>query len=369
LYISNFKKYFYILFVIIVTSVAIECLVDYTLKYFYSDSSSLVKANTIESIKGKHDIIVIGDSRIYQGIDTRQLSQQLTDKKNATISAYNLGTPGMQAPFYYLLFKKYLDSHEPPKVLIMNISYYLLGGLEWFEGLYLNFYNLDLNEVNVLLETPFIEKTKVFSWYLKSKLPSMRASQVFPNILKYNLDWNRAIKTFNMSKSVYQSATNQSLKGYFSRKDEAFDDCVKFGELRELDRFGQLAQMVGFSESDICVPISAATSTSSHIGYSMFDTYFQKVFELAQSKNIKVLILQFPWPEWYSRNNDFRKAYEFYQKHILSWTKNYPNVQMLDNKLYYEESAFADPLHVNQKGADRLTSEISDIILNKKLIY
>lgn len=342
-YTFSFKNILSVIVTVIVTSLCLEFFIFKFMQNFDSNTVVIEKTNRVSTLKENYDMVMIGDSRAHQGYDAAQISKLLHEKTGKGISVYNMGAPGMQAPFMYTIFKKYLETHQAPKVVVMNISYYLLGGMQWMNDLYFVSYRPTYEEALSFFESQLIDtKWIAAKWYLKSRIPSWRASANLRLLLYVFIDWDRAKEVHQKTMEASAVSTDEDLKGYYSRHDETIQDQKQF---------------------------SVNSSKSIHVGYSLYAKYFAQLFQLAKEKGIKVYIVQFPWPNWFQQQKDFPDTYEFYQQHILEMTKPFDNVVMLNNSLYYDESHFADPLHVNQKGADRLSVELSDIFSQQYPVF
>jgi hypothetical protein len=84
----------------------------------------------------------------------------------------------MQTPFSYQILRDAItDTDAKPKVILMNLSFYLLGGREWMEKIYLHYYKLPLVDMVALAANGVIDPQHVIQWTLTNRLASLRYRQ------------------------------------------------------------------------------------------------------------------------------------------------------------------------------------------------
>lgn len=334
-FISNSKRLQSVLiaaFVVFAIMVVVEVSMKKLLDQYDGNLAAADKLNRIGDLKKNYDVLVLGDSRAHQGIDPEIIEKMISENTGNPTSVYNLGTPGMQAPFYYFILKKYLENHPPPKTVVLNISYYLLGGMQWFEDVYLAYYRPSLGEVYDLYRSGLLPLSGAFGWYFGTRIPSLRASSGrFRSIMHLLWNGDRKREVGMKVDEVRQVSEREKFGGYLARHEVIGEDTK-------------------FSISD---------SQKLHVGYSVFETYFKRFAALAKERGIQVVIFQFPWPKWYQDQESFRNTYGFYQDYIESLFAGFENVTMVDNDHFYENRYFSDPLHLNHEGAGVLSRDIA----------
>jgi len=274
------------------------------------------------------DVIFIGDSRTNQGIDPRVFE----DASNKQITSLNLGRPGMQAPMFYFIAREYLENTlSPPKVIVMNISFYLLGGRQWFEDIYLAYYNPKFWQVTDALDTQLINTKEALSWYFGTRIPMLRYRKRIAGLIdSFAEDPTRAVFREHARNSLISSLFyDERNKGYLSRGVSAVNGIPK-------NEFG--SYKIGIDN-----------------GYSVYTDYLKRFFDLAARYRVHVIVYPFPWPVQAKIAPNFQEVLVHYDKKIKSVAEGNPYVHFVDHNYYWNEKFFVDPLHLNQQGAEVLT--------------
>lgn len=274
------------------------------------------------------DVIFLGDSRTNQGIDPRVFEEASGNK----ITALNLGRPGMQAPMFYFLTRDYLEnSPTHPKAIVMNISFYLLGGRQWFEDIYLAYYNPQFWQVTDALDTQLIDKKEALSWYFGTRIPMLRYRKRIAGLIdSFAEDPTRAVFREHARNSLISNLSrDEKSKGYLSRGAGALNGVSE-------NEFG--SYKVGIDN-----------------GYSVYADYLKRFFDLAARYRIHVIVYPFPWPVQAKAAPNFQVVLQHYDKKIKSIAEGNPYVHFVDHDFYWNEKFFIDPLHLNQQGAEVLT--------------
>lgn len=301
------------------------------------DSNSYIGKSISENpdIYNEADVIIIGDSRANQGIDCNVLEKAAYDLARKEIKAYNLGRPGMQAPFTYLVFADYIHNvKKKPKVLIMNISFYLLGGMQWMKDIYFSYYTPKLWQVIHAYQNKLITAQEGIKWYLGTRIPFIRyRSKLKTNILE-NLASNpeKILSTYSDTYLFKRYQFDKTNKGYLSNGSKRL--AVKDMDASFYDNYKKGTER----------------------GYSVYLTYLRHLFDLAAKYKIHVLIYEFPWPILAEKDN-FIEILSYYQKLIKELAGNNSYVHFVDYPYFWECDKFIDPLHLNQFGANELSSK------------
>lgn len=274
------------------------------------------------------DVLFIGDSRTNQGIDPR-VFEEASGKQ---ISALNLGRPGMQAPMFYFLTRDYLEnSPTHPKAIVVNISFYLLGGRQWFEDIYLAYYNPQFWQVTDALDTQLINTDEALSWYFGTRIPMLRYRKRLAGLIdSFAEDPTRAAFREHARNSLIANlARDEKNKGYLSRGVSALS---------------------GVSENEF-----ASYKVGIDNGYSVYTDYLKRFFDLAARYRIHVIVYAFPWPLQAKAAPNFQEVLAHYDNKIKSIAEGNPYVHFVEHDFYWNEKYFADPLHLNQQGAEVLS--------------
>lgn len=319
--------------IMVICCILVEFTIAKTMPYVDSNGMSVEKLNKMATIeKEDYNRIVLGDSRSHQGVNPKVLD------KNSNYKTFNLAAPGMQTPFFYYSLKKWIELHEAPEQVVVNISFYLLGGMQWMEDIYFSYYTPTIEEAFDSYANELNYKgSDAVMWYIKTRIPSLRYNKKIRSL--FSEDYNTFRNTLKTSSGIYekQVVSYEDYGGYYSRgTDFISDDDIE--------------------EKDVTYP------TTLHNGYSVYIDYMERFFELSTQYDFDIYVYDFPWPVKYGESESFLEAYAFYNDMINEIIDKYPNVHKLSNQLYYENKYFVDPLHVNDNGATKLSSEIGELI-------
>jgi hypothetical protein len=73
---------------------------------------------------------------------------------------------------------------------------------------------------------------------------------------------------------------------------------------------------------------------------------------------VQLVIYRFPWPAAWEEDEKLLNALDYYESWLLERIEGYDNVTYLDTLYFWDQSHFADPLHVNHVGAERLSQAL-----------
>jgi hypothetical protein len=272
----------------------------------------LVNEHVLTEMEKDFDYLIVGDSLQKTGIDTALASDNVL----------NIGLPGSKPMSQYMLLKRYLKTHKPPKAIFLFIDpeypedsllvilrYYasiedfieVYHDLNWKERRYFlmrYWASLDMRGVGGMMEDSY---------------PGSNAQ--FVDTLKENLGFMHA-----------------------PRADKAIAE-DEFA--RSIDR------------------------DQSRISISDIDTkYFDKLLKLSKDKGIKVVLMGQLFPkELYNRfeRNGFNDEYRAYLAVLKS---RYPELYFdKDPILYINNKYFGDVSHLNSKGSAIYTTYFKERLL------
>ncbi len=324
---KRIKLYIYIFLILILFY---QILTEKLIMYIESNALVPQKFNNLDKLEKKYNRIVLGDSRSHQAIDPKILDY------NSDYVTYNLASPGMQIPFMYYVSKKYIDLYGAPKQIIVNMSFYLLGGNQWMKDIYFQHYKPSIQEA---LDS-YVNKLNynfkdAINWYLTTHIPS----------IKYEARINKLLSDVKSFPDIYKES--------FKARQILFDENYQ----------GYMPRGYGHIQEKISTVNYTKTL---HNGYSVYFDYLERFFELTNRYDTKIFIYDFPWPEAYSDNSNLKEAIIFYNDLIKKVVDKFPNVYFLENNnLFLSHENFIDPLHVNNLGAEIISRQLS-YELNKR---
>ena len=278
----------------------------------------------------KYDVLFLGDSRSHQGLDPNTFNASYLKLTGQKIKSYNAARPGMQSPFFYFIIKDYLtQSKHTPKAVVVNASFYMLWGSVWLKNIYLNYYQPKKWQIMEALKNLPLHYTA--QWALKSNISLIRYRK------RIN-DMSKALLAY--PESFFKSLEKVKLRGK---------------ELIEEKRFGYLARPgERAKEKDVeqfCI-------FQKGMERDLYLDYMKKFFDLAQEYNFKIFVYGYPWPEKCKQTPTFDIVRRYYYEKIREVAKGNSNIHFIEYPNYWPLENFADPLHVNHMGAQKLTREI-----------
>ncbi len=286
-------------------------------------------SDRIEHIGHNGDVIFMGDSRTHQGLSPRTFEAAVRESTGEQLTAVNLGRPGMQTPFFYYALQNYLNTTEKkPKVLIMNVSYYLLHGRDWMDKIYfLGFtptWDQTVDSVRSGLQNPW----QAFMWNLRTRTPLLQYRWPFKSVFM----------------NLWASPVSEIKEGlnFHHRVEATLYDGETGGFLsRGPSHIGPTTKQIG--------PIfNPGLADPLHL------RYLQRVMQMARENDIEIIIYEYPWPEYQKSDHDVATI-AHYTEIITKIAAPFENVHLVEHAHFWEHTFFVDPLHVNDSGADRLS--------------
>jgi hypothetical protein len=333
-YTFNFKEAIKTLFSFTLVLTAISYLVGFGFKNLDSNSNIGESISSNEQLKGDYSFLFIGDSRTHQGVDSKAFSKNLGYESG---NAYNLGRPGMQTPFSYFILRDYLENNEkPPEALFVQFSFYLLGGQQWMKDIYFAYYKPPLWMVLDGVSTQLVTPMSAVKWYLFPRVPLLRHRKRASDLVQIFAQ-EPTHKFFSMISSVTENRNNlfeETNYGYLSRGSHQInnEDILPGQYKKGIER-----------------------------GYSLYFKYMKRFYELALMYDFKIYVYDFPWPILQaSIDPQLIPVHAYYKELIKKEAANNKNVIHIEYDFLWENEYFVDPLHLNQKGADRLTKTLSN---------
>lgn len=278
------------------------------------------------------DILVLGDSRSHQGIIPQTLKQSLRNE-GIEATAINLARPGQQLPFMHYFSNRVTETSEiKPRAVVLNISFYLLGGQQWMKDIYTAYYQPSLSDVRFACATRLLDCKEAVTWAIATRVPALtfrsRANTLLRRLLN---DPAGAATELDGIKSQREAMRFAAAQGYMSRGTDHIDP------------------------SDVPMPHGYVRGIEN--GYSIYFRYLDQMIENLTSQGIEIFIYQFPWPEQRENESDFRDVLAYYDRLLVEHDR--PGVHFLPTHRFWPTDLFIDPLHLNDLGAQRLSAELA----------
>lgn len=276
----------------------------------------LINEHILLESPGDYDYLIMGDSIQKTGILPLELGEKVL----------NLGLPGGKPMSLYLMLKRYLKNHRPPKAIFLYVD-----PEEPRDSLY------------VILRY-FVSVPEFISTW-KDLTPHER--EVF--LMRY-------LPTLDLRKVG------------LTEGDEYIGSNSAFTNQMKRDRGYMPAARSGLSLSEDYFR-KDRTRYQSRVSMTKKDMeYLDKFMKLASSENIKVVFLGFLVPkELYNilEITSFNKKYRNFYANLGSM---YPHAYLVKDPIYYMDNKyFGDMSHLNQAGSEIYSKYFNDEILKRFL--
>ena len=304
--ISSFKNIPKGLFIAVALFLLTECFVysnraELTKDYW---NKFLLNEHTLLDSPGDYDYLIMGDSIQKTGIQPLLVDEKML----------NLGLPGGKPMSLYIMLKRYLENHRPPKVIFLYIDP-----------------EDSRDSLNVILR--YFVKIPEFISIWKDLTPKER--QIFMTRYLATLDLRKVNLT---QRDDYPYDNETFVKGM--KKNHGYLPSPQSGISISEDYF-----------------VNNRARCRSGISLSRNDMkYLGKFMKLAASKNTKIVFLGFLLPrelydilEKTGFNKEYRAFYEKLQKIYPEWSYVKEPIYYMDNKY------FGDKSHLNREGSEIYT--------------
>ena len=264
----------------------------------------IINEHVLIELPKDYDYLIVGDSIQKTGIKVTDVSGDIL----------NLGLPGGKPMSLYLLLKRYLENHKPPKAIFLYVDP-----------------EPALDSTYVILRYFVNIPELVFIW----KDLTAEERRVF--FMRYwpSLDLRKVGLT---KRDVYRGSN--ALFVDTLKKNNGYMPSPRSGNSLSEDFFIKNKQRLQYKVSISKIDVK----------------YLNKLMALANSRRIKVVLLGFVVPkELYValENTGFNKDYDtFYGK----MRRDYPSAYSIKKPMMYiDNKYFGDYSHVNKKGSDIYT--------------
>lgn len=282
------------------------------------------------------DVLFLGDSRGNQGLVPTVYEEAMAER-GIQVSAFNMSRPGMQIPFAYYFSKRAMeDAKIKPKSVVVNFSFYLLGGQQWMKSIYFAYYRPSASEAYQSCVMRLMTCADASRWYVRSRLPAWmfrtRANVLARQFLRAP---SSILKDFSGIYQQQQVSDFSVAKGYVSRG---------FGHIEPKDITPQVYKK------------------GLETGYTVYLRYLELMLKELAARNVQVFVYQFPWPEQRQNEAGFNDILDYYWALIKKGNYQGTSVHFLDKNSFWPVDYFSDPLHLNHPGAVKLTRMLADEI-------
>ena len=295
---------------------------------------SIIKREYVKKItENKPEIVLLGDSVLYFGVDQQSLT------RNLGMETYSMGIPGAASAVWYLALKNMIlkSAHTPKYVVILFRDSVLT--LPWFRTTGRYFELLDdfaRPREPLVTELAFINHMSAVEKIAEQYIPLYSARWE----LRTRLDGRIRYGTVSALLSCPQPCADDALNSIFGKQGV---DVVALNRAVE--------------DSQQSLYTSAALNFENQIDKS----FLPAMIHLAQENNVTLLFIRtktLTYPEYASEPPALRA----YVKALKNYLSQQNNVSFLDfaHDERIEKSYFSDSLHFNAKGETAFTQILAD---------
>ncbi len=305
--------------------VVCACIRAFPLVFAYEQDILIFSKLQLMSKPGDHAIILMGDSRMTYGVAPKEIGEGVV----------SYAVPGLSTIEPYFLFKQYLSSHRPPKLVVYAISpnFFEHAGSFWTRVKAGLLTADNLTEIYArcgkLGDFPMITAAWPKIGFLYNKFST--ADFPMPHVSRPGLNW----------RGVYLSLQEYPLNKVI-QETNGFVPSTSVRDLRSrpLGEYGRGAFSVNFHASD-CL-----------------DAYFDDFIELAVQSGTKVVFVQAPFSNLTLET--ISPVYrEGFARYLASKVDRYrPNFFVGNDFSSVPNSQLADADHLNPVGARAFTARL-----------
>lgn len=281
---------------------------------------------------GYNDILILGNSRVGYNIDPN-IVDSLTHLRSYMIQ----GTGDMTDA--YLFLKKYLQNHQKPKILLVNIDDWLFD------------YDSNLSEDRRQIYVPALFDTLIYN-ELKKHHFSIRHQLIHRTFLGfYDLKYAMSQKDQNKIRSLlvqyfYDIPTKEdSVKVPIEHKMRGYNGGITREWNSDIDKF--VANM------------NEANLVKKDIDFDVVEARTNQVIDVCRKNNIKLMFMHAPmYQKAMKDNNVFTTQFANY-----SIKKNVPFFDFCKNDtIFTKRRFFCDPIHLHRRGSIIYSKKIAELI-------
>jgi hypothetical protein len=277
--------------------------------------------------------IIFGDSRALAGFIPNEIGENFV----------NLALGGGTSIENYYLLKKYSEKNIPKKI-ILSIAPFHMQNSDVFFARTVAFDLLSNRELQEIIDV---------SKKLNYNLLSNEQYKSTLDLYKFQVKSYLKLNSFFLD---YRS----NLKAFSLRPDRSISNFNIFKEIKNSDGqyfFGNKEYSSGLNEEAV---------SKKFLPNKILDYYYKKILNLASENKIKVYVINTPFNQSSFENTSLNYK-NSYNEYILHLKKKYPNVIWYSELMFYSDSFFGDPSHLNKKGAKKFSKFVKNK-LNNNLI-
>ncbi len=310
---NNFKLVLKSSFVFLLLVFIISSIITYP--YFHSETYHYQDGYVRDEMAGDIDLIICGASQAQRGISPTILD------KNLDVNSYNIGSPLMTFMGRYYILKKEIE-RNPVDTVVIELCYDTLAR--------------DRNDVSPEGE-----------FYLLGRFTSARER------------WEYFFKSANFDEyaEFYHDTLKRGLKSWktFEEKKIGTSDKYTSKGFEPLETYAiEMPAKENYHKENIITEFSDENLE-----------YLNKIFQLCQENNIKVIVIATPLSNAAIMSYDeLDYIHNAYKEICEDWDCEYYNFSLYKGKseLFNDKNAFFDRNHLSYNGATTFSNLLSEII-------
>lgn len=306
--------------------------------YLDGNYLNMASINDEDWIEGG-EVLFLGDSRGQQALVPAEFEKEMAERGFA-LSAFNMARPGMQIPFSYYFSKRAVENaRTTPKMVIVNFSFYLLGGNQWMKDIYFSYYRPSLEEAYHVCVMRLMECLDAARWWARTRLPA----------------WMFRVRANNMVKQTIASplAMLNQVKGIYNQGAIARYEVAK----------GYTSNGYSYIEQKDVTPSHYRIGLEA--GYSTYFDYLSRMLVELSARGVEVYIYRHPWPESRQFEEGFQDILDYYWSLLKAGNYEQAKVHFLDEVHYWPNRYFYNQLHLNHPGAVKMTRVLAKEVADR----
>jgi hypothetical protein len=279
--------------------------------------SELIYAGELEG-----DVILIGTSVTFHGIDPQPVNNDLDERAKVV----NLALNGCRLQHQYQLLNRYLSRYESPRLLVVEFRNPTVPHDSWTSGPYWRFWGSfdELSDSRLWRREP--------NRFLEAATSRLLASYAYRRALD---NW------------IFSSGRQLKFDGAYLDRNRA--------------RLDEMRSHVGFVQGtgDALTPDAALETQDRRFRVDRGgDLWLRRIFALCQSHDIKVSLFRPPAPSFVEEARRRAGYDEELSKYVATLSLDFPlsELQVFAPR-GYDLTDFADDHHLSHAGSTRLTLE------------
>ena len=343
-YTSSSNKWPIAFLAFLVVFICVEVFISISSTYIIKQKRNLLAFKKFTS-SGPLNIVCLGKSYVETGIDTKMLSELLSKKTPVSkVRAFNLGIGNMPTGVGYFLIKNIVVREKPSLIIFGFVGEKPLGRIDINSAASYH----TLRDYVRYSDIPELFKTSVFGFDDRADviLRKLSYSYSYRFIIRYGINllvdkvFRDKISPIRLILSrIYRVKSVEENAGFVPLVDKKSILVLAGGGRQQL---GEKKQDNGFGD----------------INNSQDYYYLIKIIELAKRKDINLVFIALPSKETYRIPESARNILKENGIPLLDFSQ--------ETKF---NDFFVDEIHLQQKGAELVTKDLSEYLMKRKRLY